>query len=208
MDLPGIGPAGAARILADVGDVARFPEPGALRVLARHRLDRCLLRRTGPAPVVPGRQPPDQPSPAHRRRCCSCETTPTGGPTSAASAPKARAAWRPCAASLGEYRDRGPAGGWAAVSRSCLGMASLPSRYDGQFEYGHPGRAEAPRPALGTCPTEGRTMRNRHRASTPWSQPPTLRRGRRGELRRLGLGQRQPSRHVIDAAGGIVDRWS
>lgn len=26
MDLPGIGPAGAARILADVGDVARFPD--------------------------------------------------------------------------------------------------------------------------------------------------------------------------------------
>ena len=26
MDLTGIGPAGAARILADVGDVARFPD--------------------------------------------------------------------------------------------------------------------------------------------------------------------------------------
>jgi transposase len=26
MDLPGIGPAGAARILADVGDIARFPD--------------------------------------------------------------------------------------------------------------------------------------------------------------------------------------
>jgi transposase len=26
MDLDGVGPAGAARILADVGDVARFPD--------------------------------------------------------------------------------------------------------------------------------------------------------------------------------------
>ena len=28
MDIHGIGPAGAARILADVGDIARFPDRG------------------------------------------------------------------------------------------------------------------------------------------------------------------------------------
>jgi len=35
MDLPGIGPAGAARILVDVGDVARFPTKAHFEV--RHR---------------------------------------------------------------------------------------------------------------------------------------------------------------------------
>ena len=44
MDLHGIGPAGAARILADVGDVARFPAPRPLRVLDRHRAVGRLLR--------------------------------------------------------------------------------------------------------------------------------------------------------------------
>jgi hypothetical protein len=37
MGILGIGPAGAARILADVGDIARFPRPGALRLLDQHR---------------------------------------------------------------------------------------------------------------------------------------------------------------------------
>jgi transposase len=58
MDLPGIGPAGAARILADVGDVARFPTKvhfaswtGAAPIDAssgehsRHRLSRAGNRR-------------------------------------------------------------------------------------------------------------------------------------------------------------------
>jgi transposase len=37
MDLYGVGPAGAAGILADVGDVAPVPRPQPLRVLDRHR---------------------------------------------------------------------------------------------------------------------------------------------------------------------------
>jgi transposase len=58
MDLPGIGPAGAARILADVGDVARFPTKahfaswtGTAPIDAssgehsRHRLSRAGNRR-------------------------------------------------------------------------------------------------------------------------------------------------------------------
>ena len=58
MDLPGIGPAGAARILADVGDVARFPDrhhfaswTGTAPIDAssgeqiRHRLSRAGNRR-------------------------------------------------------------------------------------------------------------------------------------------------------------------
>jgi transposase len=43
-DLPGIGPSGAARLLVEVGDITRFPSQGTLRVLDRHRADRCLFR--------------------------------------------------------------------------------------------------------------------------------------------------------------------
>jgi transposase len=58
MDLRGIGPAGAARILADVGDVARFPDrnhfaswtgtaplDASSGELIRHRLSRAGNRR-------------------------------------------------------------------------------------------------------------------------------------------------------------------
>ena len=41
------------------------PRPRPLRVLERHRTHRRLLRRPGPTPTVPSREPPDQPDPAH-----------------------------------------------------------------------------------------------------------------------------------------------
>ncbi len=44
MDLPGIGPAGAARILADVGDIARFPDRNHFASPDRHRTPGRLLR--------------------------------------------------------------------------------------------------------------------------------------------------------------------
>jgi hypothetical protein len=47
------------------------------------------------------------------------------------------------AASLVDYRFRGP-DSWAVVPRSRWGLASLPSRCDGQFWYCHPWRAGAP----------------------------------------------------------------
>jgi transposase len=56
MDLPGIGPAGAARILADVGDVARFPDRNHFASEDRHRTDRRLQRRPGQTPALPGRE--------------------------------------------------------------------------------------------------------------------------------------------------------
>lgn len=37
--LYGIGPSGAARVLGDVGDVGRFPNRCAVRLLERHRAD-------------------------------------------------------------------------------------------------------------------------------------------------------------------------
>ena len=48
--LPGIGPSGAARLLVEIGDI---------------RTHRRLLRRPGPAPALPSRQPTDQPGAAH-----------------------------------------------------------------------------------------------------------------------------------------------
>jgi transposase len=44
MDIYGIGPAGAARILADVGEVARFPDRNHFAYRGRHRPDRRLVR--------------------------------------------------------------------------------------------------------------------------------------------------------------------
>ena len=59
--LNGIGPSGTARLLVEVP----LPQPGALRVLERHRPDRRLLRRPDPPPALPRRQPADQPGAAH-----------------------------------------------------------------------------------------------------------------------------------------------
>jgi transposase len=42
--LHGIGPSGAARLLIEAGNITRFPDPGAFRLLERHRADRRLLR--------------------------------------------------------------------------------------------------------------------------------------------------------------------
>lgn len=43
LELYGIGPSGAARLLGDIGDVARFPTRGSLRVLERHGPDRRVV---------------------------------------------------------------------------------------------------------------------------------------------------------------------
>ena len=44
LDLLGIGPCGAARLLVEVGDVTRFPRQEPLRVPGRRRTHRCVLR--------------------------------------------------------------------------------------------------------------------------------------------------------------------
>src|SRR6266498_2038572 len=80
LDLFGVGPAGAARILADVGDVARFAD--------RNR----FASWTGTAPI--GASTTCSTSP----RSCRSGMTPPAGPTTGASSPKARPRWRPCAA--------------------------------------------------------------------------------------------------------------
>jgi len=54
MDIHGIGPAGAARIHADVGDVARFPNRAHFASRVRHRPHRRLQRPAHPPPAVAG----------------------------------------------------------------------------------------------------------------------------------------------------------
>ena len=67
MDLRGVGPVVAARILADVGDVDPVRRPEPVRVLDRHRTPGRLLRRAVPAPALAGREPAGQPHDPHRR---------------------------------------------------------------------------------------------------------------------------------------------
>ena len=64
-DLPGIGPSGAARLLVEVGDITRFPDRDHFASWNGTAPDRRLLRRPGPPPAVAGREPSDQPGPAH-----------------------------------------------------------------------------------------------------------------------------------------------
>jgi transposase len=97
MDIHGIGPAGAARILADVGDVARFPT--------------AATSPPGPAP------PPSTPRPASTSATASpapgiaasttCSTwpgssssatTPPAAPTTGAASRAGRPPWKRCAA--------------------------------------------------------------------------------------------------------------
>ena len=57
MELPGVGPVVAARILVDVGDVARFADRDRFAPVDRHRASGRILRRAGPPPSFPGREP-------------------------------------------------------------------------------------------------------------------------------------------------------
>jgi len=100
MDIHGIGPAGAARILADVGDVARFPDrnhfaspAGTAPIDAssgehtRHRLSRAGNRRLNHVLYMAG--------------IAGCATTPRAGPTTGAKSSSPRPRWKPCAACAG-----------------------------------------------------------------------------------------------------------
>ena len=101
MDVYGIGPAGAARILADVGDVARFAD--------RNR----FASWTGTAPIdaSSGEQIRHRLSRAGNRRLnhvlyiaavCQIRHDTPGRGTTGASSPRARPHWRPCGAYAGD----------------------------------------------------------------------------------------------------------
>jgi hypothetical protein len=104
MDIYGVGPAGAARILADVGDVARFPD----------RNHFASWTGTRPAPPPSTRPPASRsatgsPAPATggsitcstSPRSARSATTPPAAGTTSASWPKGRRRWKPCAACAG-----------------------------------------------------------------------------------------------------------
>ena len=61
----GIGPVIAGRILAEVGDVARFPTKDAFASYNGTAPTGRLLRRADPPPAIPSREPADQPRAAH-----------------------------------------------------------------------------------------------------------------------------------------------
>ena len=101
MDLHGLGPAGATRILADVGDVRRFPDrnhfaswtgtapyDASSGAQIRHRLSRAGNRRMNHVLYITAAPPPS----------CNCGTTPPAGPTTGASSPPAKPPRRRCAA--------------------------------------------------------------------------------------------------------------
>src|SRR6266516_67115 len=100
MDIHGIGPAGAARILADVGDVARFPYrnhfaswTGTAPIDAssgaqiRHRLSRAGNRRLNHVLYMAG--------------IAGSATTPPAGPATGASGSRPGPPWKPCGACAG-----------------------------------------------------------------------------------------------------------
>jgi transposase len=97
MDIHGIGPAGAARILADVGDIARFPDRGHFASWIgtapidassgqhlRHRLARAGNRRLNHVLYMAG--------------IVQLRYDTAGRPTTGASAPPGKPRWKPCAA--------------------------------------------------------------------------------------------------------------
>jgi len=64
MDLHGMGPSGAARLLVEVGDITRFPNKAHFASWnGTAPID--ASSGPGPTPALPHRQPPDQPRPAH-----------------------------------------------------------------------------------------------------------------------------------------------
>ena len=138
MDIHGIGPAGAARILADVGDIARFPD-------RNH-----FASWTGTAPI-------DASSGQHSATGCrapgtaasttcsispgssSSATTPQAAPTTGASAPPGRPRWKRCAAC-----------GGACPTPSTGSWSPTPAARKKRAREGTPGRLFNPaRPA---CP--------------------------------------------------------
>jgi len=67
VDLHGIGPTGAARLLVEVGDITRFPNRGHFASWTGQP-HRCVLRGPTTPPALPRREPPDQHGAPHDGR--------------------------------------------------------------------------------------------------------------------------------------------
>ncbi len=127
----------------------RRPEP--VRVLDRDRAAGRLLRRADPPPAVPGREPADEPRPAHRGDRPAASRHPRPGLLPDASSPPARPGWRRCAAS----NDACPTSCTDSSRRRPTPRAS---------RRGGPGRAlrgDSSHPARSTC-TRTSTLRISH----------------------------------------------
>ena len=146
MDIHGIGPAGAARILADVGDVTRFPDRGHFASWngtapidassgqhTRHRLSRAGNRRINACSTWPASS--------------SSATTPLAAPATGASSSSPRPPWKRCAACGGAF---------PAPSTASSSPTPPPARphYSRRAREGTPGRLYHPaRPSPGTAAT-------------------------------------------------------
>ena len=126
MDIHGIGPAGAARILADAGDVARFPNrahfaswTGTAPIDAssgqhtHHRLSRAGNRRNGHVLYMAGIVQLRNDTPA--------------APTTAAAPLKGRPRWKRCAACAGAF-PTWSTGSWPPTPRSKRAREGTPGR--------------------------------------------------------------------------------
>jgi hypothetical protein len=68
IEIFGVGPVMAATVVGVTGDVARFPDPGSVCRLQRHRTHRGVLRGPPGVAVVAPREPHSQPRHPHGRR--------------------------------------------------------------------------------------------------------------------------------------------
>jgi hypothetical protein len=128
-------------------------EVGASGQVIRHRLSRAGDRKLNHAPVHDG----DGAGPP---------TQPWAGLLPSARWPRARHSGKRCGVSLVEYRRCDPeSGSWLLGRRQ--GTASLLCRQTASFSPAAPGALRPCRPASGTRPVEGRTMKNRRQGPPP-----------------------------------------
>jgi transposase len=98
MDLTGIGPSGAARLLVDVGDIHRFADRDTFASRT------APPRRTPPPESRPGIDSPAPATDGSTQRCTSwpsssCAAAPRAAPISTPTRPPARRRWKRCARS-------------------------------------------------------------------------------------------------------------
>jgi transposase len=98
LDLPGVGPSGAARLLVEVGDITRFPNK------AHFASPNGTAPSTPPPATRSGTGCPEQGTGRSTRSCTSwppssSATPPKDGPTSTASEPTGKDPWKRCGAS-------------------------------------------------------------------------------------------------------------
>jgi predicted flap endonuclease-1-like 5' DNA nuclease len=133
MDLHGVGPVVAARVLADVGDVTRFADRNRF---ASWTGTRRLVRRAEPPPALQGREPTDEPHDPHRRhqpdpprhrRPCLLPTQTSRGQEAAGGDPLSQAQdlRRHLPTAPRRRPERRRAGSWSGPGRALRGDSSI-----------------------------------------------------------------------------------